>query len=153
MAGYGERPIEATVALTQRPEGMALVDLAAAIAAPLTSAQRAAGSLIDQGLAEASRTSRLIRLRADHPAATAFSQFALRRLPAARAVAIVCRASRAVEFAGQDELGLLVVLSPFADPADVARLQATLELVNADRRDGLGVEILERGGAPRPAPR
>jgi predicted nucleotidyltransferase len=144
MAAYGERSIEAAVALTQRPEGMALIDLAAAMAAPLTSAQRAAGSLIDQGLAAVSGASRRIRLASGHPAAAAFSQFALRRLPAARAMAVVCRANRAVEFAGQDGHGVLVVLSPFADPADVALLQVTLELVNADRSDGLGLEIVER---------
>jgi predicted nucleotidyltransferase len=144
MAAYGERSIEAAVALTQRPEGMALVDLAAAMAAPLTSAQRAVGSLIDQGLAAASRGSRRIRLASAHPAAMAFSQFALRWLPAARAMAIVCRANPAVEFAGHDEFGLLILSSPFADPADVARLRATLELINADRVDGLGVEILDR---------
>lgn len=144
MASYGERPIEAAIALTQRPEGMTLVDLATAIDAPLTSAQRAVSSLIDQGLVEASATGRLIRLDDGHPAAKAFSQFALRRLPAARTIPVVCRASRAVEFAGQDERGLIVVLSPFADPADVAQLLATLELVNADRSDGISVELTER---------
>lgn len=144
MAAYGERPIEAAIALTQRPEGMALVDLAAAMSAPLSSAQRAAGSLIDQGLAEVGGSDRLIRLKADHPAATAFVQFALRRLPADRTVSIVCGSNVAVEFAGQDERGVLVVSSPFARPADVARLQETLQVVNADRRDGIGVELAER---------
>jgi predicted nucleotidyltransferase len=130
--------------LTQRDEGMRLAEVASAIGSRLSSAQRAVGALVDDGLVEVDLPDRRFRSAEAHPASEAFAEFALRRLPLQRALDIVFRANPAVEFAGSDTRGYLVVVSPYAEPNDVARLQASVERVTRARHDSVPVEIAER---------
>lgn len=146
VSTYGERTGESVMALAQYPAGMRLREMADAIDAPLSSAQRAIGSLIEDGLvvASAERPPRYAT-NTEHPAGDAFVEFSLRAASVERAMDVVLRANRAVQFAGRDADGYLVVLSPFAEPADVARLGSTLERINRSRSDSAVFEIMERG--------
>jgi predicted nucleotidyltransferase len=49
-----------------------------------------------------------------------------------------------VEFAGRDAEGYILVLSPFAELADAARLEDSLARINRDRSDRARHEVLER---------
>jgi predicted nucleotidyltransferase len=51
----------------------------------------------------------------------------------------VCRANPAVEFAGRDAEGFLLVIRRLADPADEVRLERALAEINADRADALPI--------------
>jgi uncharacterized protein len=59
-------------------------------------------------------------------------------------MAIVLRANPAAEFAGEDASGYLVVLSPFAEPQDVVRLQSSVGRITADRGEAVPVTYMER---------
>src|SRR5918996_115106 len=145
MRRHGERNSEVLVALGQRPQGTSLSEIAAALSAPLSSVQRAVSSLSGGGfLRSEDGRAATHRLNPDHPAAEALAEFSLRVLPVERSADIVLRANPAVEFAGRDREGYLVVLSPFAEPVDIARLQATLDRINHGRPDAHQVRILER---------
>ncbi len=142
---YGARTGESVIAVAQHPAGMRLLEVADALDAPLSSAQRAMGSLIEGGLVVASAERRpRYSTNAAHPAVDALIEFSLRAASVERAMDVVLRANRAVQFAGSDADGYLVMLSPFAEPADVARLVSTLGRINRSRSDSATFEILER---------
>ncbi|MGH2427346.1 MAG: nucleotidyltransferase family protein [Candidatus Limnocylindria bacterium] len=145
VTSYGERIGEAVMVLTQHPEGIRLQGVADALDAPLSSAQRAIGSLLEDGLVVTSRE-RPPRYASNpaHPAIDALVEFSLRAAPVERAMDVVLQANRAVQFAGRDADGYLVVLSPFAEAADVARLTLTLTRINRSRPDAIAFELLER---------
>ncbi len=144
--GRGQRANDVVIALTQRPAGMRLNEIADAISAPLTSIQRAAASLVRGGLVTTSgERSPRYAINTRHPAAEALIEFCLRAVPVERAMDVVVRANPAVQFAGRDQDGYIIVVSPFAEPADVARLGATLAQVNQAREDPVRFEIAERG--------
>lgn len=142
---YGKRIGEAVMVLTQHSDGVRLQEVADAMEAPLTSAQRAIGSLLRDGLAVTSleRPPRYSSNSA-HPAIDALVEFSLRAAPIERVMDVVLRANRAVQFAGRDPDGYLVVLLPFAEAADVARLTSTLTRINHARPDAMAFELLER---------
>jgi len=147
---YGGRIGESLMALAQQPAGVRLGEIADALDAPLSSVQRSIGSLIEDGfvLATAERPARYVT-NPEHPATDALIEFSLRAASAERAMDVVLRANRAVQFAGRDTDGYLVVLSPFAEPVDVARLGSTLERINRVRSDAINFEIVEREDVKR----
>lgn len=141
----GDRLDEAVVALSQAPSGSELAPLAEAMAAPLTSAQRAVASLVTAGYVTARGDRRpAFALDPTHPAAPERLQLALRVLPVQSAVDIVLRANPAVEFAGDDLEGIVVVLSPFAEPEDVLNLQSTIERILAGRTPVPTISLTDR---------
>ncbi len=125
--------LEAVVGLDQRPEGLRLADVAAILGTGPSSAQRALELLVSDRLV--TRVGRLYLLESGHPAARALVALASRGLPIETAVELVCRASPAVEFAGRDEDGYLLVIRRLAEPADEARLGRALAEINSDRAD------------------
>ena len=128
--------LEAVLALDQRPEGLRLTDVAAVLGVGPSSAQRALELLVSDGLVSRVGTAgRLYRLELEHPAAEALVALAGRGLPVETAIDLVCRASRAVEFAGRDADGSLLVTRRLADPAEEARLERALAAIDADRAD------------------
>lgn len=143
---YGDRAIEAAAALEQRPEGLRLRELADVLRAPLSSAQRAVASLTEDGLVTpvGEQPDRRHVLNREHPAAGALIEFALRKLPVREAVDLTSRANPAVEFAGSDTAGSILVLAPGAEPSVVLRLQDALEVINRDRSEPAKVEIVDR---------
>lgn len=147
---HGQRSLEAVVALAQRPAGSRLAEVAEALEVPLSSAQRALATLIADGLVRSvPRAAPRYTMDPRHPAGDALTEFALRALRIRRAVDISCRANVAVEFAGRDHHGYVVVLSPFAEPADAARLNATFEVIDRQRPDRAALAVVERGDLRR----
>lgn len=128
--------LEAVIALDERPEGLRLADVAAILGTGPSSAQRALELLVSDGLvARGGVGGRLHRLEAGHPAIPALVALASRGLPVEAAIDLVCRANPAVEFAGREREGYLLVIRRLADPADEARLGRALAVINADRAD------------------
>ncbi len=150
-APYGARTIETVVALSQRPDGSRLSEIAEALRVSLSTTQRALSSLADDKLVRSSVDGRDRRhaINAAHPASSALVEFALRSLPVAEALDHTLRANPAVEFTGKDDEGYVVVLSPFADPASVALLHETIQTINGDRADSKPVDIFERSDLRR----
>lgn len=131
-----QRALEAVVALNQRPAGLRLTDLAAILHSSPSSAQRALELLRAEGFVERSeQAASLHRLREGHPACKAFIAFALRSLQIEEALDLVCRSNPAIEFAGKDARGYLLVMQQLTDPADEARMLSALRTINADRAD------------------
>ena len=143
---YGSRAIEAAVVLEQRPDGIRLSELAETLEATLSSAQRAVSSLAEDGLVAATgkQPDRRYILAREHPATRALVEFALRKLPVREAIDLTSRANPAVEFAGSDDAGYVLILSPAAEPPVVLRLYQALEVINRDRADPKNAEIVDR---------
>ena len=143
---YGGRATEAASVLEQRRDGIRLSELADVLKAPLSSAQRAVSSLAEDGLVVqiGEQPNRRYVLASEHPAAKALVEFALRKLPIQDAIDLTSRANPAVEFAGSDERGYVLVLSPVAEPHEVLRLRDALRVITRDRADHRNVEIVDR---------
>jgi uncharacterized protein len=118
-----EHGLRALVALAQRPDGLRPSEVAKILAIPFSSAERALRVLEDDGLIER-RDHRFAPL-ADARARAAV-QFALAMVEPIEALAVVARANRAVEFAGTNEQGAILVTRRYAQPADEALLRRTL---------------------------
>lgn len=128
--------LEAVLALDQRPGGLRLAEVAAILGVGPSSAQRALELLVSDGLvSRAGAGGRLYRLELGHPAAEALVALAGRGLPVETAIDLVCRANPAVEFAGRNGEGYLLVTRRLADPADEARLERAIAAIDADRAD------------------
>lgn len=118
-----EHGLRVLVALSQRSVGLRPTEVATILGIPFSSAERALGVLEDDGLVE--RHGRVLALRADSRARAAV-QFALAMLEPVEALAVLARANPAVEFAGLDGQGAVVVIRRFAEPADEALLRRAL---------------------------
>jgi uncharacterized protein len=147
---YGRRVKQAAVALYQRSDGMTLTELARAIGAPPSSVQRALESLSRSGMVTARGESgaRHYVFPAESRAAESFLQFALLALPLDEALVTACRANRAVEFAGRDQHGLVAVVSPFAQPAEIVRFKRVTQMLSEDGK-AFGVELVDRSDLRR----
>jgi predicted nucleotidyltransferase/DNA-binding MarR family transcriptional regulator len=135
-----EHGLRALIALSQRPESLRPAEVAAILGVPFSSAERALRVLEDDGLAE--RRDRRFALVTDTRAAAAV-RFALAMLEPIEALATIARASGAAEFAGTDDLGAVLVIRRFAEPADEALLFAALADLGALHPDLL-VELLDK---------
>jgi len=114
-------------AIEQRPGGLALADLARAVAIPLSTAQAAVRSLAADRLVEADAPSRpRYRLAAGRGEAVGRLLAAGLALGEEGILEAGMRACPAVGFAGRDAEGLLVVTRWDAEPADLARLETLL---------------------------
>lgn len=142
----GRRSSEAIVALSQHPKAR-LGEIADALDAPLSSVQRAATALAVDGVVRATGLRNpAYELNAMHPASDAMVELSLRILPVERAMDVVARSNPAVEFAGRDATGYILVLSPFAEPANAAALEEALVRINRARPDAVPFEVVERDG-------
>jgi predicted nucleotidyltransferase len=135
-----EHGLRALIALSQRADGLRPAEVAAILQVPFSSAERALRVLDDDGLAE--RRDRWFALRTD-ARADAASRFALAMVEPADGLAAIARANPAVEFAGTDDQGAVVVVRRFAEPADQALLLNALAELGA-LRPGFQVELLDK---------
>lgn len=129
-----EHALRLLPALAQRPGGVRPIDAAEILDGPFSSAERALGVLLDDGLVE--QRDRRIFL-ADTARATEAVRFALAFLAADDALGAVVRANPAVEFCGIDDDRTLIVIRRFSEPSDEARLHraiAELRAFHAGRR-------------------
>lgn len=135
-----ELAVRALLALDQHPAALRTTDLAEILDAPFSSVERAVEVLLDDGLAE--RRDRRLAL-ASTPRAREAVRFALAIVEPLEALAVLARANPAVEFAGADGDGVLLVTRRFAEPADEARLERALAELRELQR-GPAVEILAK---------
>lgn len=112
--------------LSQRPTGLRISQVAAALGISFSGADRALEILAADNLT--SRDGRRYRLGDSARAAEAV-RFALASLDRTTALGALARANESVEFCGVDEAGALVVLRRFAEPADVERLRQAVALL------------------------
>jgi hypothetical protein len=96
--------LEAVLALDQRPEGLRLTDVAAILGVGPSSAQRALELLVSDGLV--SRVGPAGRCRLSSTSRGRGPGSPGRGLPVETAIDLVCRASRAMEFAGRTPKGI-----------------------------------------------
>jgi len=154
-----EHGLRALVALSQRPEGLRPAEIATILAVPFSSAERALRVLEDDGLVEhrdrrfallaSGRAKGAVRAGAGARAQAAV-RFALAMVDPIETLAVLARANPAVEFAGIDEegagtaeLGAILVIRRFAEPADEALIVDALADLGA-LHDALRVEILDK---------
>jgi len=135
-----EHGLRALIALSQRPDGARPSEVAAILEIPFSSAERALRVVQDDGLVE--RQDRLVALAMDARTRAAV-RFALAMVTPVEALAVLARANLAVEFAGTDEQGSVLVIRRFAQPADEALLHAALSDLHAFRGE-LRVEVLDK---------
>ncbi len=146
-----EHGLRALVALSQRPEGLRPAEVATILGTPFSSAERALRVLEDDGLVEhAERRFRLVaepRTDAAGRAAAARTdaavRFALAMIEPAETLAILARSNPAVEFAGVDAEGAVLVIRRFAEPVAEVLLHAAMAALSALRGE-LSVELLEK---------
>ncbi len=136
-----EHGLRALIALSQRPDGLRPAEMATILGIPFSSAQRALRLLEDDGLVEhrdrrfatvtdaragaAVGTGAAARTGAATRAGAAV-RFALAMIEPVEVLAVLARANRAVEFAGTDEQGAVLVIRRFAEAADEVLLHAAL---------------------------
>jgi predicted nucleotidyltransferase len=135
-----EHGLRALIALSQRPDGLRPAEVAAILRVPFSSAERALRVLDDDNLVE--RRDRRFILRADARAHAAV-RFALAMVDPVEALALLARANPAVEFAGTDDQGAVLVIRRFAEPSDQALLLKALAELGAVR-SGFRVELLDK---------
>ncbi len=146
-----EHGLRALVALSQRPEGLRPAEVAAILGVPFSSAERALRVLEDDGLVEhrdrrfALRTHGRAAAPTDAAAAraTAAVRFALALLDPIEALAVLARSNPAVEFAGVDAGGAVLVIRRFAEPAAEALFHAALADLGA-LHGALRIELLDK---------
>lgn len=124
-----DNALRALLLLSQCGGGMRASEVAAALAISYTGAEKAIDILVADGLAEAS--GRRYALAAA-PRALEAVRFALAFLPAEVTLGALARGNEAVEFAGMDDQGSLVVFRRFSEPEAEGRMReavATLRQV------------------------
>lgn len=142
-----EHGLRALVALSQRPEGLRPAEVATILGIPFSSAERALRVLEDDGLV--GHRDRRFALRADPPTdaggarARTAVRFALAMVEPIETLAVLAGANRAVEFAGTDDDGTVLVIRRFADPASEVLLHDALADV-AIFHGELRVELLDK---------
>jgi hypothetical protein len=110
--------------LSQRAGGLRTSEIADALGASYSGAEKALDILVEDGLAR--RAGRAV-LAANTFRARRAIDFALAFLPLEDAVAAIAAGSEAVEFAGVDEQGVLIVVRRFAEPTAEQRLREALD--------------------------
>ncbi len=135
-----EHGLRVLIALSQRPDGLRPSEVAAILEVPFSSADRALRLLDDDGLA--ARQDRRFALKSDARARAAV-EFALAMVEPPAALAAIARANSAVEFAGMDDEGGVLVIRRFAEPADEALLLDTVADLGV-LRPGFSIELLDK---------
>jgi len=135
-----DHALRALLLLSQRPEGLRISEVAAALGAPFTSAERALAVLAADRLV--ARSDRRYLLAASSRSREGV-RFALAFLDPPEAQAALARANPAAEFCGVDGEGVLIVIRRFAEPADEARLRRAIELLEGFHPEGR-VEFVDK---------
>ena len=115
-----DNALRALLLLSQGGEGLRTSDVAEDLGISYTGAEKSLAILVADGLAVASNRRYAI---ADSARAREAVRFALVSLSADVVLAALARGNDAVEFAGMDDLGAIVVFRRFADPAAEARMR------------------------------
>ncbi len=126
--------LDLALALSQRPAGARLAELAQAAAVPLSTAQTAIGVLLVDEIVERTGAGRpRYHLRPEHAALPAVVELAARYPEPRHAIDVLLRANPSVEFAGRDKDGYIIVESVLAEPRELVALANLLERVREGR--------------------
>jgi predicted nucleotidyltransferase len=118
-----DNALRALLLLAQHAGGMRTSEVADALEISYTGAEKALDILVADGLAGSSQ--RRYALTAS-PRAREAARFALAFLPTDVALAALARGNEAVEFAGTDDQGALVVFRRFSEPVAEGRMHEAL---------------------------
>jgi uncharacterized protein len=135
-----DNALRALLLLSQHAGGVRTSEVAAALEISYTGAEKALEILVADGLADL--TERRYALSSSRRAQEA-TRFAIAFLPTDVTLAALARGNDAVEFAGTDDRGALIVFRRFSEPAAEGRMRdavATLGQVAA----GVRVEIVRK---------
>lgn len=135
-----DNALRALLLLSQRPRGLRTTEVANALQISYTGAEKALDILVADALAGSSdhRHALVPSRRAEEAV-----RFAIAYLPTQTALASLARGNEAVEFAGSDDQGAVIVFRRFSEPEAEARIReavATLRDVAPDT----GVEFLRK---------
>jgi hypothetical protein len=129
-----DNALRALLFLSQRAVGVRTSEVADALEISYTGAEKALDILVADGLADASERRYAL---AGSPRAQEAVRFAVAFLPPDVTLAALARGNEAVEFAGTDDQGSLVVFRRFSEPAAEGRMReavATLQHLVPDTR-------------------
>lgn len=133
--------LDLLLALTQRPAGARLGELAEAAGVSLSTAQAAIRVLLADKVVERVGDGRpRYRPRHEYPALTAMIELAARYPAPRHAIDLLLCANPSVEFAARDKDGYIVVVSVLAEPAELIALQSLLETVRRGRAPAFAVD-------------
>ncbi len=125
-----DNALAALLLLGQRAGGLRASEVAGALEISYTGASKALGILMTDGLVAVSGH----RFQfAGSPRADAAVRFALAFLPTNSALAALARGNAAVEFAGTDEQGAMVVFRRFSEPEAEGRMRCAVEILRQFR--------------------
>ncbi len=116
--------LRSLLALSQRPDGLRIAEVANVLEVAFSSAERALEVLDHEGLVE--RIDRRYRL-VDSARTREAVRFALAFSDPDQALAVLSRVNPAIEFCGVDADGALVVVRRFAESTDEARVRRALD--------------------------
>lgn len=137
------------LALSQTSEGLRLGELAGHVGGAVSSVQSALRVLVaNQLVVRRGCEPPAYTLDRSHRATSALVGLAAVLPEPERAMEIAARANPAVAFASVDRQGVVVVLAADADPADVAVLGSTIDLVEAGHQRGHAIQRISAADLP-----
>jgi len=123
-----DNALRALLLLTQGPEGLRTSQVGERLEISYSGAEKALDILIADDLLVASGPRHSFE---PSPRADAAVRFALAFLPVDVALTALARGNVAIEFAGVDKTGVLIVFRRFSEPADESRARKTIEVLMA----------------------
>jgi uncharacterized protein len=123
-----DNALRALLLLTQGPEGLRTSQVGEKLEISYSGAEKALDILIADDLLVASGPRHSFEAS---PRADAAVRFALAFLPVDVALTALARGNVAIEFAGVDKTGVLIVFRRFSEPADESRARKTIEVLMA----------------------
>ncbi len=132
--------LDVVLALSQRPAGARLAELAEAAELSLSSAQTAVTVLLADRIVERESGRRpRYRLRQEQPALSPIVELAARYPEPTHVMDLLLRANPSVEFAARDNEGYLYVESVLAEPGELIALESLLKKVQEGREETLSL--------------
>jgi hypothetical protein len=135
-----DHALRALVLLAQRSDGLRVSEVGEALEISYTGAKKALDILLADDLVAAEGPRHGF---APSPRSDAAVRFALALLPVEVALAAIARGNVAIEFAGLDKGGALVVFRRFSDPANESRARQAIETLSS-LHPGVRVEFARK---------
>lgn len=123
-----DNALRALLLLTQRPEGLRASEVSKRLDISYSGAEKALDILLSDDLLVVAGPRHSFE---PSPRAEAAVRFALALLPVDLALTALARGNVAIEFAGVDKTGVLIVFRRFSEPADESRVRKAIEVLLA----------------------
>jgi predicted nucleotidyltransferase len=135
-----DNALRALLLLSQRQRGMRITEVADALEISYTGAEKALEILVADGLARSSEHRFSL---SPEPRAKEAVRFAIAFLATDVTLASLARGNEAVEFAGTDDQGAIIVFQRFSEPAAEARIREALAMLQ-DLAPAAAVEFVRK---------